>query len=92
MMRVHPEIFLRIESHTDNTGDPEDNLRLSSQRAYAIRAALVDDGIVASRLDAVGVGGLQPIADNDTAEGRAKNRRIELVMKKRFTVAPTAVQ
>lgn len=92
MMRVHPEIFLRIESHTDNTGDPEDNMRLSGQRAYAIRAMLIADNVAPDRLDAVGVGGLQPIADNDTEEGRAKNRRIELVIKKRFNTSSTAVQ
>lgn len=84
MMKQHPEIFLRIESHTDNTGDPDDNLRLSGQRAFAVRALLMEAHVEAKRLDAVGVGGLQPIADNNTAEGRGKNRRIELVLRKKL--------
>ena len=92
MMTTHPEVFLRIESHTDSTGDPNDNLRLSGQRAYAIRTALIAARIAPNRLDAVGVGGLQPIADNATAEGRAKNRRIELVIKKKFSANTNAVQ
>jgi outer membrane protein OmpA-like peptidoglycan-associated protein len=92
MMNAHPDIFLRIECHTDNTGDPEDNMRLSGQRAYAIRTKLIDDNVAPDRLDAVGVGGLQPIADNDTEEGRAKNRRIELVLKKKSPTSDAAVQ
>jgi outer membrane protein OmpA-like peptidoglycan-associated protein len=83
MMKLHPEILLRIEGHTDNRGDSDDNLRLSAMRAYAVRDKLVAAGIDAKRLDAVGVGGLQPIADNRTAEGREKNWRIELVLRKK---------
>jgi len=83
MMKLHPDLFLRIEGHTDNIGDPDDNLRLSAQRALAVQAMLIAAHVDKKRLDAVGVGGLQPLADNDTAEGREKNRRIELVMWKR---------
>jgi outer membrane protein OmpA-like peptidoglycan-associated protein len=83
MMKAHPDLFLRIEGHTDNTGEPEANMRLSAQRAIAIEAKLVASRIDKKRLDAVGVGGLQPLADNDTADGREKNRRIELVMWKK---------
>ena len=83
MMKAHPEIFLRIEGHTDNTGYADDNLRLSAGRALAIQAKLVASDIEKKRLDAVGVGGLQPIASNVTAEGREKNRRIELVLWKK---------
>jgi outer membrane protein OmpA-like peptidoglycan-associated protein len=82
MMKHHPGLFLRIEGHTDNTGAPEDNLRLSAQRALAVQAVLVAARIDEKRLDAVGVGGLQPLADNNTAQGREKNRRIELVLWK----------
>jgi outer membrane protein OmpA-like peptidoglycan-associated protein len=92
MMKAHPDLFLRIESHTDNLGDPDDNMRLSGQRAFAIRALLIADNIEAARLDAVGVGGLQPIADNNTAEGREKNRRIELVLRKKFPSSQTSQQ
>jgi outer membrane protein OmpA-like peptidoglycan-associated protein len=85
MMGRHPDLFLRIEGHTDNTGDPEDNLRLSAQRAIAVENKLVAADIDKKRLDAVGVGGLQPRADNNTAEGREKNRRIELVLWKKYS-------
>jgi outer membrane protein OmpA-like peptidoglycan-associated protein len=84
MMKNHPDLFLRIEGHTDNSGDAEDNMRLSARRAYAVRATLVEAEINPKRLDAVGVGGLQPLASNTTAEGREKNRRIELVMWKKY--------
>ena len=84
MMNLHSDIFLRIEGHTDNAGDPDDNMRLSAQRALAIQAMLVAAQIDKKRLDAVGVGGLQPLASNDTAAGREKNRRIELVLWKRY--------
>jgi len=84
MMKKHPDLFLRIEGHTDNSGDPDDNMRLSAQRALAVQAMIMADHISARRLDAVGVGGLQPLASNETAEGREKNRRIELVMWKKY--------
>lgn len=84
MMNRHPDLFLRIEGHTDNSGEPEDNMRLSAQRAFAVRAKLMDANIDERRLDAVGVGGLQPLASNATAEGREKNRRIELVLWKKY--------
>jgi len=84
MMNLHPDLFLRIEGHTDNSGDPDDNMRLSAQRALAVQAKLIEADIDKRRLDAVGVGGLQPLADNDTAEGREKNRRIELVVWKKY--------
>jgi outer membrane protein OmpA-like peptidoglycan-associated protein len=90
MMKRHPDLFLRIEGHTDNIGDPDDNLRLSAQRAFAVQAMLIAADIDKKRLDAVGVGGLQPLADNDTAEGRQKNRRIELVMWKNGPAFHTA--
>jgi outer membrane protein OmpA-like peptidoglycan-associated protein len=83
MMKSHPDLFLRIEGHTDNSGYPDDNMRLSAQRALAVQDKLVAADIDKKRLDAVGVGGLQPLASNDTAEGREKNRRIELVLWKK---------
>jgi outer membrane protein OmpA-like peptidoglycan-associated protein len=84
MMSKHPDLFLRIEGHTDNTGDPESNLRLSAQRALAVQAVLMSAHVDRKRLDAVGVGGLQPLTTNATAEGRERNRRIELVMWKKY--------
>jgi outer membrane protein OmpA-like peptidoglycan-associated protein len=90
MMKKHPDLFLRIEGHTDNSGDPEDNMRLSAGRAYAVQAALIDASIEKNRLDSVGVGGLQPLASNNTADGREKNRRIELVMWKKYPASHPA--
>ena len=84
MMKAHPDLQLRIEGHTDNTGDSSANLRLSAQRAMAIEAKLIAANVSRKRLDAVGVGGLQPLADNKTAEGRERNRRIELVMWQKY--------
>ena len=85
MLKRHPDLSLRIEGHTDNTGDPDDNMRLSAERAIAVQDRILASDIDKKRLDAVGVGGLQPIADNSTASGREKNRRIELVVWKRYS-------
>jgi outer membrane protein OmpA-like peptidoglycan-associated protein len=85
MMKAHPDLAVRVEGHTDNAGDPDENMRLSAERAIAVQDRIIVGGIEAKRLDAVGVGGLQPIADNATAEGRDKNRRIELVVWKRLS-------
>jgi outer membrane protein OmpA-like peptidoglycan-associated protein len=68
---------IRIEGHTDAMGEPQHNLALSQARAEAVRAALIERGVAASRLRAQGFGADAPLADNRSAEGRAKNRRIE---------------
>jgi OmpA-OmpF porin, OOP family len=74
---------LRIEvgGHTDNAGTAAANDKLSAERAQAVMAALVTRGIAGSRLTAKGYGQSSPIADNRTEDGRAKNRRVELVRK-----------
>ena len=77
-----PEWGLRIVGHTDATGDAEKNAALSLERANAIKAALVERGVDAARLLTAGAGQLRPVASNDTPEGRALNRRVELA---RFT-------
>ena len=82
-----PEWRLRIVGHTDATGSPDHNLALSLERAEAIEAALVTRGIDESRLIAAGAGQHQPVASDDTPEGRALNRRVELV---RYNVSPEA--
>ncbi|MCP1117289.1 OOP family OmpA-OmpF porin [Robbsia andropogonis] len=66
-----------IIGHTDNTGDRRSNIALSQARADAVKGYLVGRGIPAQQMDSSGVGPDQPIAPNDTAEGRARNRRIE---------------
>ncbi len=70
-----------IEGHTDNVGDPAANKKLSSDRANAVMNALIAKGIDKSRLSSVGWGQEKPVADNGTDEGRAKNRRVEIVKK-----------
>jgi hypothetical protein len=74
-----PGLRLTVEGHTDNVGAPEYNRRLSDSRARSVVAALMARSIEASRLKAVGYGQDKPIADNSGEEGRAKNRRVELV-------------
>ena len=69
-----------IEGHTDSQGGANLNQVLSQKRAEAVRDALVQDGVSAERLTAVGLGKDRPVADNDTAEGRARNRRVEIVV------------
>lgn len=79
LLREDPALRLSIDGHTDNTGDAAHNQRLSEARAKSVVAALTAQGIEASRLEAKGHGQSQPVADNDTDEGRARNRRVELV-------------
>jgi outer membrane protein OmpA-like peptidoglycan-associated protein len=69
-----------VEVHTDNTGSSTDNQKLAAQRATAIRELLVSLGVKADRIEARGVGDKKPIAENDTAEHRATNRRVEIVI------------
>ena len=81
LMQEHPELEFEVQGHCDNTGSDAVNDPLSQQRAEAIVNALVKQGIAQSRLTPVGKGSHEPIAPNDTAEGRAKNRRVEFVKK-----------
>jgi outer membrane protein OmpA-like peptidoglycan-associated protein len=81
---------LRIEGHTDNTGDRKKNLRLSQDRANAVRKYLVDRGIDAKRLEAVGRGPDRPIASNKTASGRDKNRRVEFLIAQQQQIGEEA--
>jgi outer membrane protein OmpA-like peptidoglycan-associated protein len=82
LLRAHPDLKLRVEGHTDNLGSPAANQTLSQARAEAVVRRLVADGVAASRLQAAGFGQTRPVAGNDTEEGRAKNRRVELVRVK----------
>ncbi|SMG11014.1 Outer membrane protein and related peptidoglycan-associated (lipo)proteins [Marivirga sericea] len=77
VMEENPDYKLKISGHTDNQGDDDANLLLSHKRAQATKKYLMDQGIAILRLDAVGYGEMQPIESNDTADGRAKNRRVE---------------
>lgn len=79
LLQSNPDLKLSVEGHTDNVGDPKSNMLLSENRAKAVVAAIVAQGIEEARLGARGHGQDKPIADNSTEEGRAKNRRVELV-------------
>jgi len=73
-----PTWKLEISGHTDNAGDDDSNLILSKKRAEAVKTYLVGKGIDTSRFIILYFGESKPIADNSTAEGRAKNRRVEM--------------
>ena len=79
LMRSRPGLKVSIEGHTDNVGSPSSNLSLSAHRAQAVMEAVVAQGIDPARLKSVGHGQERPLADNRSEEGRAKNRRVELV-------------
>jgi outer membrane protein OmpA-like peptidoglycan-associated protein len=78
-LKNNPTWRLRINGHTDSIGGDAANLQLSAARADAVKAALVSRGISASRLEAAGLGESRPKADNGTLQGRALNRRVELL-------------
>jgi OmpA-OmpF porin, OOP family len=79
MLQQNPDIKVSIEGHTDNVGSATSNQTLSEKRAQAVVAWLTSHGIEASRLSAKGWGSSKPVEDNTTEDGRAKNRRVELV-------------
>lgn len=80
-LKSAPEMKLEVAGHTDDVGKPEANKALSEQRAQSVMKALTERGIAVARLTAKGYGQTKPIADNKTEEGRAKNRRVELVKR-----------
>ncbi|RFS17481.1 OmpA family protein [Emticicia sp. C21] len=79
-MKGNPNLVLEIQGHTDNVGSNESNLKLSQDRAEAVRKYLVSKKIQAARVTSVGFGETKPIAPNDTEEGRALNRRVQIVI------------
>jgi outer membrane protein OmpA-like peptidoglycan-associated protein len=83
ILKAYPSTAMRLEGHTDNSGDPEANQRLSLARAEAVKSTLGTRGIDVSRIETVGRGPTQPITSNDTESGRAQNRRLELVVMKK---------
>lgn len=78
VLNENPGLKVRIEGHTDNAGNDDTNMQLSEDRAAAVKAYLVSKGISEDRITAEGFGETMPIADNGTAAGRTKNRRIEI--------------
>jgi outer membrane protein OmpA-like peptidoglycan-associated protein len=83
VLKAHPTAQIVLEGHTDNVGDPASNRALSQSRADAVKSALVARGVAADRISTAGIGQQQPIATNDTEEGRAQNRRTEIVVMRR---------
>lgn len=78
-LSTNPTARIRIVGHTDNIGSERDNQILSENRAASVKAAMVERGIDADRIETEGRGESQPIDTNDTEEGRARNRRVEIV-------------
>ncbi|HTD22643.1 MAG TPA: OmpA family protein [Terriglobales bacterium] len=76
----YPQLKLTVEGHTDNTGSDEFNQTLSEKRASSVRDYLVVQGLTADSISATGLGKTDPIADNTTAAGRQKNRRVEIIV------------
>ena len=82
VLKQRPQLSATIQGHTDSSGNAELNQRLSAQRASAVRDALVERGVDGARMTTEGVGSADPIADNATAAGRERNRRVELYLKR----------
>ena len=82
LLKQQPALRLEIQGHTDNVGTTESNRRLSEARAAAVKQYLVSNfGVAGDRLLTAGLGDTKPVGDNKTDEGRAQNRRVELVKK-----------
>ena len=81
LLTEHKELHLMIEGHTDNVGKAATNKKLSDDRAASVKDWLVRAGVPAVNLSTSGFGDTKSLADNSTEEGRAKNRRVELVKK-----------
>ena len=82
VLKSEPTLALEVQGHTDNVGKPAANLKLSRERAAAVKAYLVaKHNVSADRLVTSGFGDTKPIADNATEDGRSRNRRVELVRR-----------
>jgi outer membrane protein OmpA-like peptidoglycan-associated protein len=82
-LNENPVIEIEIQGHTDNIGNDADNLKLSDYRSRSVYVYLIESGIRKERLTYKGFGESMPVATNETAEGRAKNRRTVFVIMKR---------
>jgi outer membrane protein OmpA-like peptidoglycan-associated protein len=79
-LKAQKDRDITVEGHTDNQGTPSSNLQLGQRRADSVRSYLVSRGVDANRITATGIGQARPIADNSTPEGRANNRRVEIII------------
>jgi len=82
ILKAYTDVNVMIEGYTDSRGNADSNLNLSQQRADAVKGRLVAAGIAENRISTKGFGAANPIGDNETADGRAENRRIEVVIAK----------
>ena len=82
ILLIMPDQGAVVEGHTDSTGEPAYNLDLSQRRARSVTQFLQIQGVESQRLEAVGYGIQRPVADNATLEGRSRNRRVEIVIRK----------
>jgi outer membrane protein OmpA-like peptidoglycan-associated protein len=80
LLQTEPDKKIRVEGHTDSSGGAESNLKLSEQRANAVRDALIGMGVSSDRITAMGMGQDFPIASNDNEDGRARNRRVDVIL------------
>jgi type IX secretion system PorP/SprF family membrane protein len=84
VMKFHPTDVLNLEGHTDAQGLPEKNMKLSQERAEAVKVYLVTKGVNASNITTIGKGQTEPVSDNNTEKGRSLNRRVEMkILKKK---------
>ena len=79
-LTVHPSAKVLLQGHTDTAGDPSNNTKLSDERAAAVRAALIRRGIDGSRISTTGHAERAPIASNASEQGRAANRRVDVIV------------
>jgi outer membrane protein OmpA-like peptidoglycan-associated protein len=90
LIKEDPLSTMVVEGHTDSQGAEGDNQELSQRRAESVRDYLVSRGVAGDRITAQGFGESRSIADNSSAEGRANNRRVEIVVQPAAGSAPTA--
>jgi outer membrane protein OmpA-like peptidoglycan-associated protein len=81
ILKKYPNAKVKLSGHTDNTGSSARNDVLSQERADAVKTYLSERGVKSGQITATGYGSKQPVAENTTAEGRAKNRRVEIDVK-----------
>ncbi|MGA7524710.1 MAG: OmpA family protein [Acidobacteriaceae bacterium] len=80
ILLTYPNLKLQVEGYTDNVGSPQYNQQLSEKRAMAVQSFLISQGVAPGNISSNGLGEADPVADNSTSAGRAKNRRVELVV------------